>query len=383
LLLCGTPLLVAPGLVQANSPASHAYAIPAGPLNQQLSQFAAQSGVYLAGDASLATGSGVALTGNYGVEEGFGILLVSSGLQAVRQPNGSYLLGTVPEGDEMVVLATVDQNGVTEGSGSYTTRNMSTATPLNLSPRETPQSVSVMTRQRMNDQNMTSLDEAMGQTTGVNVVNQNGFQVKYESRAFVMDNIKEDGVNTSTQSSVMNSFQASSESPDMAIYDRVEILRGASGLTQGSGEPGGTVNLVRKKPTYQFQGSGSVSAGSWDNYRGEMDISGPLNDDASLRGRVVGVYQNKQSFVDYLHNERNVLYGVLAYDLTPDTVVTTGLNWQKTRSVPDIYGVPFASDKSSLHLPRSTYLGPAGTASTSKKSIRSSSLNTYLPTTGC
>ncbi|NEM65312.1 TonB-dependent receptor plug domain-containing protein, partial [Escherichia coli] len=141
-----------------------------------------------------------------------------------------------------------DQNGVTEGSGSYTTRNMSTATPLNLSPRETPQSVSVMTRQRMNDQNMTSLDEAMGQTTGVNVVNQNGFQVKYESRAFVMDNIKEDGVNTSTQSSVMNSFQASSESPDMAIYDRVEILRGASGLTQGSGEPGGTVNLVRKKP---------------------------------------------------------------------------------------------------------------------------------------
>lgn len=357
LLLCGTPLLVAPGLVQANSPASRAYAIPAGPLNQQLSQFAAQSGVYLAGDASLATGSGAALTGNYGVEEGFGILLAGSGLQAVRQPNGSYLLGAVPEGDEMVVLATVDQNGVTEGSGSYTTRNMSTATPLNLSPRETPQSVSVMTRQRMNDQNMTSLDEAMGQTTGVNVVNQNGFQVKYESRAFVMDNIKEDGVNTSTQSSVMNSFQASSESPDMAIYDRVEILRGASGLTQGSGEPGGTVNLVRKKPTYQFQGSGSVSAGSWDNYRGEMDISGPLNDDASLRGRVVGVYQNKQSFVDYLHNERNVLYGVLAYDLTPDTVVTTGLNWQETRSVPDIYGVPFASDKSSLHLPRSTYLG--------------------------
>jgi outer membrane receptor for ferric coprogen and ferric-rhodotorulic acid len=84
-------------LVQANSPASHAYAIPAGPLNQQLSQFAAQSGVYLAGDASLATGSGAALTGNYGVEEGFGILLAGSGLQAVRQPNGSYLLGAVPE----------------------------------------------------------------------------------------------------------------------------------------------------------------------------------------------------------------------------------------------------------------------------------------------
>ena len=51
--------------------------------------------------------------------------------------------------------------------------------------------------------------------------------------------------------------------------------------------------------------------------RGEMDILGPLNDDATLRGRVVGVYQNKQSFVDYIHSERNVLYGVLAYDPPP------------------------------------------------------------------
>jgi outer membrane receptor for ferric coprogen and ferric-rhodotorulic acid len=102
-----------------------------------------------------------------------------------------------------------------------------------------------------------------------------------------------------------------------------------------------------------------------------MDISGPLNDDASLRGRVVGVYQNKQSFVDYLHNERNVLYGVLAYDLTPDTVVTTGLNWQKTRSVPDIYGVPFASDRAVCICREVPIWGPAGTASTSKnQSVR-------------
>lgn len=357
LLLCGGPLLFGCSFAQAKSQTPQSYAIPAGLLNQQLSQFAAQSKVYLAGDASLLTGTGAPLKGNYSVEEGFAILLAGSGLQAVRQPDDSYVLRKIPDGDEMVVSVNVNPNGVTEGSGSYNTRSMSTATQLTLSPRETPQSVSVVTRQRMNDQNMTSLDEAMAQTTGVNVVNQNGYQVKYESRAFVMDNIKEDGVNSSTQSSVMNAFQVSSESPDMAIYDRVEILRGASGLTQGSGEPGGTVNLVRKKPTYQFQGSGSVGAGSWDNYRSEMDISGPLNDDASLRGRIVGVYQNKQSFVDYIHSERNVLYGVLAFDLTPDTIVTAGMNWQKTRSVPDIYGVPFAKDKSSLHLPRATYLG--------------------------
>lgn len=361
--LCGATLIILPGAAAAAtateaSAAARGYAIPAGPLSQQLTHFAAQAGVFLVGDAQLTAGkTGPALQGNYRVEEGFGVLLKGSGLQAVKQPNGAWRLQLAASGDEMLVVAGVNRGGVTEGTLSYTTRSMGTATHLNLSPRETPQSVSVVTRQQMNDQNMTSLDDAMQQTTGINVVNQNGYQVKYESRAFTMDNLKEDGVNFSTQSSVMNAYQASSESPDLAIYDRVEILRGASGLTQGSGNPGGTVNLVRKKPTYGFQASGSIGAGSWDNYRSEMDISGPLNDDASLRGRVVGVYQDKQSFVDYIHGERKVLFGSLAYDITPSTTLTGGVSWQKTRSVPDIYGVPFATDRSSLHLPRSTYLG--------------------------
>ncbi|WP_323658321.1 TonB-dependent siderophore receptor [Pectobacterium versatile] len=363
LLLCGAPLFTHSTAIAAETTATAAtktYAISAGPLNQQLNQFAAQSGVYLVGDAQLTTGkTGKSLQGNYSVEDGFAALLAGSGLQVIPQPNSVWRLQRIPQGDEMLVVAGVNRNGVTEGTQSYTTRSMNTATQLNLSPRETPQSVSVVTRQRMDDQNMTSLDEAMKQTTGINVVNQNSYQVKYESRAFVMDNIKEDGVNFSSQNSVSNmgAVQSSSESPDLAIYDRVEILRGASGLSQGNGEPGGTVNLVRKQPTHNFQASGSVGAGSWDNYRSELDVSGPLNDDASLRGRLVGVYQDKQSFKDYEHSERKVLFGTLAYDLTPSTTVTGGINWQKTRGVPDVYGIPFATNKSSLNLPRSTYLG--------------------------
>lgn len=358
LLLCGAPLLMSPGIARADVQAARAYAIPAGPLSSQLNQFAAQSGVYLVGDAGLASGkSGAALQGNYRVEDGFRALLAGSGLQAVKQSDNTYTLQPAPKSDEMLVIANINQNGATEGTGSYTTRSMNTATQLNLSPRETPQSVSVVTRQRMNDQNMTTLDEAMSQTTGVNVVNQNSFQVKYESRAFVMDNIKEDGVSLSSQNSVMNASESTSESPDLAIYDRVEILRGAAGLTQGSGDPGGAVNLVRKKPTYNFQASGSVGAGSWDNYRSEADVSGPLNDDASVRGRFVGVYQDKQSFTDYVSNERKVLFGTLAWDMTPNTTFTTGILWQKTDVVPDLYGVPFGTDKSDLHLSRSTFLG--------------------------
>ncbi|MEC5342825.1 TonB-dependent siderophore receptor [Brenneria populi] len=361
LLLCAAPLLISPGMARADDvQTTRAYAIPAGTLSNQLNQFAAQSGVYLVGDASLANGkSGAALRGNYRVEDGFRALLAGSGLQAVKQSDNTYLLQPAPKSDEMLVIANINQNGATEGTGSYTTRSMNTATQLNLSPRETPQSVSVVTRQRMNDQNMTSLDDAMSQTTGVNVVNQSSYQTKFQSRGFSMDNVKEDGVSSSFQNSVsgMGFSEASSESPDLAIYDRVEILRGASGLTQGNGEPGGTVNLVRKKPTYDFHASGSVGAGSWDNYRSEVDISGPLNDDASLRGRLVGVYQDKQSFVDYVDSERKVLFGTLAYDFTPNTTVTAGINWQKTDTVPDLYGVPLSTNYASLKLPRSTFLG--------------------------
>lgn len=151
----------------------HIYAIPAGPLATQLNQFAAQSGIYLASDSQLTAGkSSPAFNGSYTLTEGFSRLLNDQGLMAECQPNGSYILKKIPEGDEMVVVGDINYGSMTEDTSSYTTRSMSTATRLSLSPRETPQSVSVVTRQRMNDQNMTSLDDAMRQVTGVNVLNE-------------------------------------------------------------------------------------------------------------------------------------------------------------------------------------------------------------------
>ncbi|MEF3091052.1 TonB-dependent siderophore receptor [Raoultella scottii] len=359
----------------------HVYAIPAAPLATQLNQFAAQSGIYLASDAQLTAGkSSPALNGTYSLSEGFSRLLTDQGLLAERQPNGSYTLKKIPEGDEMVVVGDINYGSMTEDTGSYTTRSMSAATRLNLSPRETPQSVSVVTRQRMNDQNMSSLDDAMRQVTGVNVINESSYQTRYQSRGFTMDNLQEDGISSSFQNSLagMGYAEASTESPDLAIYDHLEVLRGASGLTQGSGEPGGSVNMVRKRPTYDFRSSISASAGSWDNYRSEMDISGPLNDDASLRGRAVGVLQKRDSFTDYVHSDRQVLFGTLAYDLTSQTTLTTGISWQKTDTVPNLYGVPMSTSYSSLGLPRSTFLGASWNNITFEKTNAYAELEHYF-----
>jgi outer membrane receptor for ferric coprogen and ferric-rhodotorulic acid len=82
---------------------------------------------------------------------------------------------------------------------------------------------------------------------------------------------------------------------DLAMFDRVEVLRGPSGLYQGAGEPGGTINLVRKRALGTFGLSGELSAGSWDRYHSSVDVTGPLNGDGSLRGRFVTAYEHATS----------------------------------------------------------------------------------------
>lgn len=352
--------------------------IAAGPVTVQLQQLARQSDLRFSDQSDpVPNVVGTVINGQYQAEDVLHLMLKEGGMDAVKQPDGSYRLsvrsgtrGSVnapvsvtdsfsAQDHEMVVVAQPDFGTATEDSHSYTTKVMSTATHLNLSPRETPQSVSVVTRQRMDDQGITSLKEAMRQTTGVNVLHADSDQAVFQSRGFTMDNVQEDGAGSSFQNSVsgMGAAESSGESTDLAMYDHLEILRGASGLTQGNGEPGGTVNMVRKQPTYDFRRSVSLGGGSWDNYRSEFDISGPLNNDATLRGRAVGVLQKKDSAVDYVHSDRQALYGVLAYDFNDATTLTSGVLRQRTSAVPNLYGLPLSTNYGSLDLPRSTFLG--------------------------
>lgn len=346
--------------------------IAAGSLTQVLSNFAAANGVALIYDTRLTEGMHSAgLQGQYSVHTGFAHLLSGTGLELTGTGNTFQLhrRAAMTLEDTQVQGAREALGSTTEHSGSYTTGSMGVATRLPLSIRETPQSVSVVTRKRMDDQGMTRLEDALQQVTGVNVMYETADQVRFYSRGFAMDNVQENGASSSFQGSVpgMGSAEASSDSPDMALYDRVEVLRGASGLTQGTGEPGGTVNLVRKAPTRDFQASTSLSAGSWDKYRNEIDVSGPLNPDGSLRGRVVTVYQDSQSFVDHVASDRQVFFGTLAYDFSPDTTLTAGYTWQKSHIVPNLYGVPMSTDYSSLPLSRSTYLGASWNSMTYEK----------------
>ncbi|SEU12554.1 outer-membrane receptor for ferric coprogen and ferric-rhodotorulic acid [Pseudomonas sp. NFR09] len=208
----------------------------------------------------------------------------------------------------------------TEHTGAYTTGSMSIATRLNLSVKETPQSISVITRQQMDDFNLNTLTEVLRQTTGVNVQHNDSDRVSYSSRGYGINNFQIDGM--------LNTFGYMKSDSDTIIYDRIEVVRGATGLTTGAGDPSATVNMVRKRPTAQWQAKTGVSGGSHDNYYSFVDVGGPLAYDGKLRGRTVLAYRDSQSFRDNYALQRAVGYGILEGDLSDDTVLAVGFDYQ-------------------------------------------------------
>ena len=208
----------------------------------------------------------------------------------------------------------------TEHTGAYTTGSMSTATRLNLSVKETPQSISVITRQQMDDFNLNTLTDVLRQTTGINVQHNDSDRVSYSSRGYGITNFQIDGM--------LNTFGYMKSDADTIIYDHIEVVRGATGLTTGAGDPSATINMVRKRPTAQWQAKTGVSAGSHDNYYSYVDVGGPLAFDGKLRGRTVLAYRDSQSFRDNYELQREVGYGILEGDLSDDTVLAVGFDYQ-------------------------------------------------------
>ncbi|MFJ4064546.1 TonB-dependent siderophore receptor [Pseudomonas sp. NPDC089996] len=215
----------------------------------------------------------------------------------------------------------------TEGSGSYTTGSMSTATKLPLSMRETPQAVTVITRQRMDDQAMTSINDVVKATPGLFLDYSNGpGRQSYSARGFDIDNLMYDGIPSGYTGWVVGA------QPNLAMFDRVEVVRGATGLVTGAGNPSAAINLVRKRPLAEQKVTLTGAAGSWDDYRGEIDASSPLNDSGTLRGRVVASYRDANSFIDDVEEDHGLFYAVTEADLSEDTSLMLGFSHQKDKT---------------------------------------------------
>lgn len=384
LALCGAvawSAMPAPALAQAASaqaPAQQrAYRIAAGPLAPALHTLASEAGVALMFTPAQTDGKTTAgLNGSYTLAQAYATLLAGSGLQAVLLENGSYVLRAAPPAAPAshasapaataapATLATVNVrarravDGSTEGTGSYTSRVTSIASKGDQAFREVPQSVSVITRQQIDDQHLVDINEALNLTPGITVKRTNSWSSNFYSRGFQIDAMQIDGGAPLNIGSYTYGV-----TQDMAMFDRVEVMRGASGLLGGAGDPGGIINLARKKPLPEAQLVASASAGRWDNYRVEVDGSAPLAYDGKLRGRAVAMHVDADSHLRYTSVEKTLLYGVLELDLPTGSLLTLGGSSQNTRQNGGGAGLPTYSDGGDLGLPRNTSLAPPGSYS--------------------
>lgn len=324
--------------------------ISAQSLGSALTTLASQSGIQILFSADELKGAQAsALRGQLSPEEALRKLLESSGFTFSSTSKGTYVVQklSAASGNKVLpeVLVTAD------AEHSYKANKITVAGKTPLTPREIPNSVSVLTRQQMDDQDLVTMSDGLKQITGVTVFANDTTNDQVIARGYSLGAMY-DGIPSYSGLTAIQQY-------DLALYERVEVLRGPAGLLQGSGEPGGVVNMVRKRAQNAFSANATLSAGSWENYRLEGDVTGPLNEDKSLRGRVVVADQDRQYFYDKTHTKKWLAYGVLEYDLQPSTTVSLSASIQNDNTMAPSSGLPLYTNYAFLNVDRSTNVYPS------------------------
>ena len=332
--------------------------ITAQPLSQALVALARQAHLELMVQPALVEGRNApTVQGRFTVREALNRLLVGSGLYAEVEGT-SVVVQRLPQSSDTATMPVVtvsaqeERSATTEGSDSFVARAVS-INKGDQALKDIPQSISVITRKQLDEQGITDLKQAANIATGTVGVTGVGQGMVLAARGFQVDNWQYDGVAIPRNMYSLGNWAAEG----VAFYDRLEVLRGASGLLQGTGSPGGAVNLVRKRGQNEKTVALTARAGSWDRYGVQLDAGGPLNAEGTLRGRVVVDEVRSHSFVDYVNERARSLYAALDYDISPDTTVGLAVSQLDSKGRPFIYGVPLRADGSNVGLPRSTFTG--------------------------
>lgn len=206
------------------------------------------------------------------------------------------------------------------------------ATGLDLNIAETPQSISVVTREQMDNFGADNINDALRLATGINVEEWETNRTNYMARGFEIKNTQIDGVG------LPNDWGIVTGAMDSFGYEKVEIIRGANGLLTGVGNSAGTINYVRKRPTNVSQGSIEASGGSFDQRRIEADYSTPFTADGKWAGRLAFASEEQDSWVRGLSNDRTFVYGVVDGQLGERSTLTFGYSYQEANTDGSMWG---------------------------------------------
>lgn len=216
-------------------------------------------------------------------------------------------------------------------SQGYLVKESAGATKLDLSLHDTPQAITVLSAQQLDDFRLTDINKALDLATGVNVERIETDRTYYNARGFDITSFQVDGLGLPFSTGGMEGDL------DTAVYERIEIIRGANGLMSGVGNPSATVNMLRKRATSgETTGSLSASYGSWADRRVDGDVQGAL--DERLRVRAVAVQHNKNSYLDRYSHAKTLGYLTATADFTEQTQLTVGHSAQNSQGNGNLWG---------------------------------------------
>ena len=210
--------------------------------------------------------------------------------------------------DDVLVMA--DQDG--EGVRRYQARRSGSATKTDTPLDEVPQAVSVIPATVLDDLRSPRIEKALDYAGGV--ARQNDFggltMYEYSIRGLTTSEFYKDGF--SVNRGYMNP-------QDPSNVQRIDVLKGPASSLYGRGDPGGTINIVSKRPQNDRFARLDLSAGRWDRYRSSLDVNTLLDDEGTMLYRMNLAVEDNKSFRDYRSSERQFFAPAFSWELSPQT----------------------------------------------------------------
>jgi len=310
---------------------SSTFSIPTGDLSQALNSLAEQAGLVLAFDSSLTRGKhSNGLTGEYGTEAALAQLLAGSGLQALKIAEDRYRLEAIPHTEGAMELQATTISGAYQSesptgpvTGYVATRSLS-GTKTDTALIETPQSISVVTKDQMRAQNAESLNQILRYSAAV-VPETRG------STASRLDQLTIRGFAPATYLDGLRMPSSRDALPQKDAFDleRVEVLRGPASVLYGQGTPSGVINMVTKRPLDTPFHEVGVEYGTFNKKRTTFDLSGPLDDQGVYSYRVAGLFDDADGQVEHTETRRQSLSSAFTWRPDDATSLTLLGHFQK------------------------------------------------------
>lgn len=238
---------------------------------------------------------------------------------------------------------------VTGKTGAYNVTRSSSATRTDTPLLEVPQSVTVLTRQVVEDLQANRVEDVLAYAGGITRGNNFGGTglTDYNLRGFTTSEYFRNGF-------PMN--RGYPPAPDSIAVERVEVLRGPAALLYGRGDPGGTFNIVSRAPADRMAQTINGRIDSFGGWRGTVDATGPIDSAKSFRYRLGAAVEGGDTFRDHVQSDRIVVAPAIAWDASPDLTFTVSSEFVQVKTPLD-RGNPAFRNQLDIAIPASRFFG--------------------------